>query len=123
MITRRRFLATTGAVAVTGAPFAAGEQQATRVYRIGVLMSLYAPDSDPPRLSAKGFATLATSKDRTSSSTGDTPRGGTMRKAEGGAGQAMYRPLLAGVVGLVPPAGFDGRWEVQVRGIVRRRAA
>ena len=58
MITRRRFLATTGAVAVTAAPFAAGAQQATKVYRIGVLMSLYAPDSDPPQAFRQGLRDL-----------------------------------------------------------------
>jgi len=58
MITRRRLLATTGAVAVTAAPFAAGAQQATKVYRIGVLMSLYAPDSDPPQAFRQGLRDL-----------------------------------------------------------------
>jgi hypothetical protein len=40
-------------------------------------------------------------------------------------GLASYGRLLTGLVrvqGLVPPAGFEGLWNVQVRGIVQRRS-
>ena len=53
---RRAFV--TGLGAVLAAPFAAGAQQAGRVYRIGVLMNLYSPDADVPQALRRGLRDL-----------------------------------------------------------------
>src|SRR5437016_13550083 len=49
MISRRGFIGTM-AVGLLAAPLAAeGQQQVGKLWRIGVLMSLYSPDADPPQ--------------------------------------------------------------------------
>jgi putative ABC transport system substrate-binding protein len=57
MLNRRRFLGTLSA-SLVAAPLAAKAQQAGKVYRIGVLMSLYAPDSDSPQAFRQGLRDL-----------------------------------------------------------------
>ena len=47
MISRRIFLV--GIASLVATPLAAGAQQAGKLWRIGVLMSLYSPDADPPQ--------------------------------------------------------------------------
>src|SRR5260370_28651515 len=45
---RRSFIGTL-AGSLLAAPLAAQAQHATKVWRVGVLMNLYAPDADPPQ--------------------------------------------------------------------------
>jgi putative ABC transport system substrate-binding protein len=57
MLNRRRFLGTLSA-GLLSAPRGAEAQQAKKVYRVGVLMSLYAPESDPPQAFREGLRDL-----------------------------------------------------------------
>jgi len=57
MLDRRRFLGILGA-SLLSAPRGAEAQQAKKVYRLGVLMSLYAPDSEPPQAFREGLRDL-----------------------------------------------------------------
>ncbi len=56
-LARRRFLQAVSA-SLLAAPFAAEAQPRAKVYRIGALMSLYAPDSDPPQAFRQGLRDL-----------------------------------------------------------------
>jgi putative ABC transport system substrate-binding protein len=57
MLNRRRFLGTLSA-GLLSAPRGAEAQPAKKVYRVGVLMSLYAPESDPPQAFRGGLRDL-----------------------------------------------------------------
>jgi ABC-type uncharacterized transport system substrate-binding protein len=57
LLSRRRFLGILGA-SLLSAPLGAEAQQARKVYRLGVLMTLYAPDSEPLRAFREGLRDL-----------------------------------------------------------------
>src|SRR5207247_2014585 len=58
MMNRRRFLRTVSAALVAAPLGAEAQSPAGKVWRVGVLMNLYAPDADPPQALRQGLRDL-----------------------------------------------------------------